>query len=378
MGGVSLAPGNVDQFLIALDVDTNNEEIVAVTQISGDTLTIVRARAGTSAIAHTAGATVKHVFTGDDATFFTAGVATADGAIQKSLVTTKGDVITATASATPARLGVGSNNQVLTADSTTATGLKWATPSSPGTGTITGVTAGTGISGGGTSGTVTVTNSMATTIDAKGDLIAGTADNAFARLAVGSAGQVLTVDSATATGIKWATPTVQTPTGWAFLTSGTVTSGSTLVVTGLSSYNRIMIGLTGVVTTNASSYLNYWVNNKTETFRGSKISISDNPPSGTSISQIESSQINNPYVLGNIATQGTGISITITDNLTATGKKVEAKQVGVYSTSTTIYTRTDTDVILESSNPVSSVTLGLEFGSATFTSGTYTVWGSTS
>ena len=128
MGGVSLAAGNVDQFLVALDVDTNSEEIVAVTAISGDTLTIVRGRAGTSGIAHTAGATVKHVFTGDDATFFTAGVATADAAIPKSLVTTKGDVVTATASATPARLGVGSNDQVLTADSTTATGLKWSTP----------------------------------------------------------------------------------------------------------------------------------------------------------------------------------------------------------------------------------------------------------
>lgn len=128
MGGVSLAAGNVDQFLIALDVDTQNEEIVAVTAISGDTLTVVRARAGTSGISHTAGATAKHVFTGDDATFFTAGVATADAAIPKSLVTTKGDIITATASATPARLGAGTNNQVLTVDSTTATGLKWATP----------------------------------------------------------------------------------------------------------------------------------------------------------------------------------------------------------------------------------------------------------
>jgi hypothetical protein len=75
MGGVSLAVGNVDQFLIALDVDTNNEEIVAVTAISGDTLTIVRAQAGTSAIAHTAGASVKHVFTGDDATFYTTSIA---------------------------------------------------------------------------------------------------------------------------------------------------------------------------------------------------------------------------------------------------------------------------------------------------------------
>jgi hypothetical protein len=128
MGGVTLAAGNVDQFLVALDVDTNNEEIVAVTGISGDTLTVVRARAGSSAIAHTAGASVKHVFTGDDATFFTTGVATADGAIPKSLVTTKGDIIVATASATPARLGAGSNSQVLTADSTTATGLRWTTP----------------------------------------------------------------------------------------------------------------------------------------------------------------------------------------------------------------------------------------------------------
>ena len=128
MGGVTLAAGNVDQFLVALDVDTNNEEIVAVTGISGDTLTVVRARAGSSGISHTAGATVKHVFTGDDATFFTTGVATADGAIPKSLVTTKGDIITATASATPARLGAGTNSQVLTVDSTTATGLKWATP----------------------------------------------------------------------------------------------------------------------------------------------------------------------------------------------------------------------------------------------------------
>jgi len=72
-------------------------------------------------------------------------------------------------------------------------------------GDITGVTAGTGISGGGTSGDVTITNSMATAIDAKGDLIVGTGADTFARLAVGGTnGHTLQVDSSTATGLKWA------------------------------------------------------------------------------------------------------------------------------------------------------------------------------
>jgi hypothetical protein len=128
MGGVTLAAGNVDSFGVALDYDTINEEIVWVTNVSGDTLTIVRAEAGTTAIAHSAGASVKHVFTGDDATFFTAGVATANAAIPKSLVTAKGDVVGATASGVPDNLAVGTNGQVLTADSTTAMGIKWATP----------------------------------------------------------------------------------------------------------------------------------------------------------------------------------------------------------------------------------------------------------
>jgi hypothetical protein len=128
MGGVTLAAGNVDSFGIALDVDTQNEEVVWVTAVSGDTLTIVRAKAGTSAIAHTAGASAKHVFTGDDATFFTTGTATADAAIPKALVTAKGDIVGATASGVPDNLAVGSNGQILTADSTEAMGIKWATP----------------------------------------------------------------------------------------------------------------------------------------------------------------------------------------------------------------------------------------------------------
>ena len=96
----------------------------------------------------------------------------------------------------------GTTGQILSKTSNTDMDFTWVTSA----GDIEGVTAGTGISGGGTSGTVTITNSMATAIDAKGDLIAGTGADAFSRLAVGTNDQVLTADSSTATGLKWAAP----------------------------------------------------------------------------------------------------------------------------------------------------------------------------
>jgi hypothetical protein len=57
---------------------------------------------------------------------------TAASAINPTIVDAKGDIIAATAADTVARLAVGANDTVLTADSTAATGLKWATPAAGG------------------------------------------------------------------------------------------------------------------------------------------------------------------------------------------------------------------------------------------------------
>lgn len=54
----------------------------------------------------------------------------ANGAVAKSTFTTKGDILTTTAASTIARLGVGTDGQVLTADSASAGGVKWAATSS--------------------------------------------------------------------------------------------------------------------------------------------------------------------------------------------------------------------------------------------------------
>lgn len=118
LGGVSLAVGNVDQFTIAVDVDTTSEEIMFVTGVSGDVLTVVRARAGTTAIGHTTGATIKHVLTSDDLDFYYTQT-------PAGTVTAKGDLIAATASGVVSRVPVGTNDFALVADSSAATGVSY-------------------------------------------------------------------------------------------------------------------------------------------------------------------------------------------------------------------------------------------------------------
>ena len=118
LGGVTLSPASTYQFTLAIDPDTANEEIVFATFASGDTFTVQRGQAQSTAITHAAGAIVRHVLTASDLDYF-------NTAIQPSLLTAKGDLITATASGTATVLAAGVNGYILSADSTQAKGIKW-------------------------------------------------------------------------------------------------------------------------------------------------------------------------------------------------------------------------------------------------------------
>lgn len=81
-----------------------------------------------------------------------------------------------------------------------------------------------------------------TLVDAKGDLVAASAADTPARLAVGTNGQILTADSSEVTGLKWTTPAVGSLT----LLSTTSMSGSSTTVSGISgSYKNLLVIIKG-------------------------------------------------------------------------------------------------------------------------------------
>lgn len=96
--------------------------------------------------------------------------------IPESIVDAKGDLVTATAADTPARLAVGTNEHRLVAASGETTGLKY------------------------------VADTTNYAIAAKGDLLVGTAADTLQALSVGTNGHTLVADSSTSTGLKWAAP----------------------------------------------------------------------------------------------------------------------------------------------------------------------------
>jgi hypothetical protein len=200
-------------------------------------------------------------------------------------LTTKGDLFTFTT--VDARLGVGTNGYILSANSSAATGLEWIANDQ---GDLTAITAGTGISV--TSGTgpiptiaidttVTVDKTTAQTLTNKtltspalttptistlttsGDTIYGTGSGAISRLGIGSTGQILTV----AGGIpSWATPAASA-SGLTLITSSTMSAVNTKTIDSCftTTYDNYLILASFSVSSGANVKLNMRASGSTNT-----------------------------------------------------------------------------------------------------------------
>lgn len=129
-------------------------------------------------------------------------------------------------------------------------------------------------------------------VDAKGDLIAATAADTVARVAVGTNGQVLTADSSAATGMKWATA-AGAGDNWVLITSQTITSGSTVTFSSISGYKKLRI-FCGKVNNSASVRLR--LNGDT----GNNYSYTGRPAAGLNASSLQTEIFADTDVTGQI------------------------------------------------------------------------------
>lgn len=156
----------------------------------------------------------------------------------------------------------GTTGQVLSKATNADLDYTWITPQ---VGDITEVAAGTGISGGGTSGSVTITNSMATAIDAKGDLIVGTGADTFDRLAVGANNTVLMADSTQTGGVKWGTVASG---GVTLLSTIDASAATTVSFTSISgSYKHLLLTWKDAGSDSSDSYWGIRINNDSNSNR---------------------------------------------------------------------------------------------------------------
>jgi len=258
----------------------------------------------------------------------------------------------------------GTTGQILSKASNTDMDFAWTAAT---TGDITGVSAGTGISGGGTSGDVTITNSMATAIDAKGDLIAGTAADTFSRLAIGSNDQVLTADSTAATGMKWATPV----SGSMTLLSTTTLTGSTTTISSISgSYQQLFVMVVGAYVAAGGYQNNVYFNSDTTSIYDRVGFYAAAGGGGTFTGSVNENFNRIPIGNSNLATSSnSGIQILELKNYTNTSTW---KMAAIYS-NTTASAAAFSNATYRSTSAITSMTF--TSNGSTYSGGTVYIYG---
>ena len=182
-----------------------------------------------------------------------------------------------------------------------------------------------------------------TIVDAKGDLIAATAADTPARLAVGTNGQVLTADSTAGTGLKWSTPSGWNPNYQLLNAGGTTMSGSnTITISGISGINSLFIRVGGDnLVRNATANATYRLRLNTDTgsnYYWAGVTVDSGNTASVSSTTVDTSfnlgnfgaTANSSYVISSIQIDGTGTAgiKTITATTGASGGTQTSSQSG--------------------------------------------------
>lgn len=206
-----------------------------------------------------------------------------------------------------------------------------------------------------------------TIVDAKGDIIAATAADTVARLAVGADGTYLQADSSTATGLKWATVSAG---GMTSIASGTLSGASVSITSIPTTYNELWLYINGFDPQNDDENCYVTFNNVTS---GSKY-YEWFSNTATITGGGDSDFINLIRASDNAVVTGAGILKLYNYNSTNSTKIGALWSVGVdKTTTTTLLGKTNAFTFNNPSSAISS--LQIVAGATTFNGGTYALYG---
>jgi len=254
----------------------------------------------------------------------------------------------------------GTTGQILAKTSATDMDFTWTTPNP---GDITGVTAGTGISGGGTSGDVTVTNSMATAFTTSGDLIQATGSGTFARLGTGTNGQYLTTNGTTN---SWASVSAG---GYTSIATGNLSSTTTTISSISGSYRHLYLVVVGAQLNTAALPCFRLNGNTSAVYANFRIILDSGVVNASgALTFVRASGSNIP------TSSNSRTMILQVENYVQTNQfkpitaRIAADQSGGDS-STVVFAN------YNSTSAITSIGITTDTGTPTFTAGTYTLFG---